>query len=221
MCSGRIDPIIIIEAFEQGVDGVFIGGCHPGDCHYLEGNYNAAKKIKMTMELLGLTGLETGRLRLEWVSASEGQRFAEVMTEFTDEIKELGPSPLASDSPPEDLLRKLTAAKAAMSDFRLRSIMAKEYKIVDKDGNVYGEMKDQGEWDEFAQEALNTEFERKQILGLIKTDPLSVKDLAVKTEIPTHRTLSHIVTLRAKNLVALDSIEGLTPKYIALYAGGD
>ena len=69
MCSGRIDPYIILEAFTQGTDGVFIGGCHPGDCHYLEGNYQAERKIKMTKQLVKTAGLEPKRLRMEWVAA--------------------------------------------------------------------------------------------------------------------------------------------------------
>jgi len=221
MCSGRIDPHILLEAFEQGIDGVFIGGCHPGDCHYLEGNYNAERKINMAKKLVEKTGLEPERLRLEWISASEGQQFAQTMVEFNDQIKELGPSPLGGGSPDPEILRKLAAAKEVAKDFRIRAIVAKEYKITAKDGNVYGEMKDQAEWDEFLDEALLTEFERKQILGMIRGAPLSVREIAGKVFLPTERVVEHIITLRGKNQLALDSIDGFTPRYLALYAGGD
>ncbi|MBM4463380.1 MAG: hydrogenase iron-sulfur subunit [Chloroflexi bacterium] len=91
MCSGRVDPTFILKAFSKGVDGVFIGGCHPGDCHYIEGNYKAMRRIALTKKLLQDFGIEPERLRLEWVSASEGVRFGQVVADFTNTIKELGP----------------------------------------------------------------------------------------------------------------------------------
>ncbi len=93
MCSGRVDPEFIIDAFEKGADGVFIGGCHPGDCHYVNGNYRTRRRVKMMKKLLEEMGINPKRLRLEWVSATEGQKFARVIEEFVNEIKELGPSP--------------------------------------------------------------------------------------------------------------------------------
>jgi len=94
MCSGRVDPAFILEAFKNGADGVLVAGCHPGDCHYLAGNYKAQRRIVMLKRLLEQFGLEPERLRLEWVSASEGDRFATVIKDMTEEIKKLGPSPL-------------------------------------------------------------------------------------------------------------------------------
>ncbi len=94
MCSGRVDPAFILEAFKSGADGVLIAGCHPGDCHYLSGNYKAQRRFFMLKGLLEQLGLEPERLRLDWVSASEGDRFATVIKDMTKEIKKLGPSPL-------------------------------------------------------------------------------------------------------------------------------
>ena len=91
LCSGRVDPAFIMKAFLKGADGVLVAGCHKGDCHYLEGNLSAEVRIKNTSEAFDILGWETDRLRLEWISASEGKRFAQVMTEFTEQIKELGP----------------------------------------------------------------------------------------------------------------------------------
>jgi len=93
MCSGRVEPAFILEALKDGADGILITGCHIGDCHYIDGNRNAETRINNTMEALKYLGLD-GRLRLEWVSASEGARFAEVVKEFTEEVEKLGPSPL-------------------------------------------------------------------------------------------------------------------------------
>lgn len=94
MCSGRVDPVFILEAFKIGADGVLVGGCHPGDCHYLSGNFKLQRRILMLKKLLEQFGIEPERLRLEWVSASEGDRFAAVIREMTEEIRKLGPSPL-------------------------------------------------------------------------------------------------------------------------------
>ena len=94
MCSGRVHPVFILEAFRSGADGVLIAGCHPGDCHYLSGNYKAERRVLMLQKVLEQLGLELERLRLEWVSASEGDRFAMVIKGMTKELKKLGPSPL-------------------------------------------------------------------------------------------------------------------------------
>ena len=94
MCSGAVAPLYILEAFCLGADGVFIGGCHPRDCHYQEGNYKTLRRVSLLKKLLPQFGIESERLRLEWVSAAEGKRFAEVVTDFVEEIKKLGPSPL-------------------------------------------------------------------------------------------------------------------------------
>jgi F420-non-reducing hydrogenase iron-sulfur subunit len=94
MCSGRVDPTFILKAFASGVDGVFIGGCHPGDCHYIGGNYKTMRRITLTKKLIQELGIEPERLQLEWVSASEGARFAQVVADFVETIKKLGPNPL-------------------------------------------------------------------------------------------------------------------------------
>jgi len=91
MCSGRVDPLFVLKSFKQGIDGVAVLGCHPGDCHYQTGNYEAENKMKMTKNVLEKIGVEPERLYLDWVSAAEGKRFSEVITGFTAKIKEIGP----------------------------------------------------------------------------------------------------------------------------------
>ncbi len=94
MCSGRVNPAFILEAFKDGADGVLVAGCHPGDCHYLTGNYKTQRKVLLMKNLMGSLGIEPERLRLEWVSASEGDKFAKVVKEMTEVIGKLGPNPL-------------------------------------------------------------------------------------------------------------------------------
>jgi len=95
MCSGRIQPGFVLRALEKGADGVLVSGCHFGDCHYMFGNHRAVEQFERTKNVVRLLGLEDGRIRLEWISAAEGARFAKVIDEFTEQIRELGPSPLA------------------------------------------------------------------------------------------------------------------------------
>jgi F420-non-reducing hydrogenase iron-sulfur subunit len=96
MCSGRVSPFFILKALSVGADGVLILGCHPGDCHYIEGNYKTMRRFPLLKKLLQQLGIEEERVRLEWVSASEGAKFAEVTSNFTQAIKNLGPSSLGS-----------------------------------------------------------------------------------------------------------------------------
>jgi F420-non-reducing hydrogenase iron-sulfur subunit len=95
MCSGRVDPNFVLDALAKGADGVLVLGCHPGDCHYSEGNYKCQRRIPLTRKLAEQMGIDPRRIRLEWVSASEGARFTKVVTEFTDEVRALGPLQLA------------------------------------------------------------------------------------------------------------------------------
>jgi F420-non-reducing hydrogenase iron-sulfur subunit len=94
MCSGTVSPHHVLRAFQKGADGVLIGGCHIGDCHYLKGNYMTIKRIRFLQDLMKFTGYEPERLHLEWISAAEGPKFADTVRSFTDKIKKLGPSRL-------------------------------------------------------------------------------------------------------------------------------
>ena len=94
MCSARFDPSFALRAFQKGVDGLLITGCHIGDCHYREGNVRVEAKIERTRKMLELLGFEPERFQLHWISASEGQRFIKVMTDFVDLLRKLGPSQL-------------------------------------------------------------------------------------------------------------------------------
>jgi F420-non-reducing hydrogenase iron-sulfur subunit len=96
MCSGRVHPAHILEAFKDGADGVLVAGCHiPTDCHYISGNFKAQRRIAMVKKLMEQLGIEPERLRLEWISAAEGDKFAKTIREMTEDLKKLGPSPVA------------------------------------------------------------------------------------------------------------------------------
>ena len=94
MCSGRVDPVFILEALQKGADGVLVAGCHPGDCHYQSGNYKTNRRIKLVKKLLGEMGIEPERVRFEYISASEGNKFASVVKDFVEDVRKMGANPL-------------------------------------------------------------------------------------------------------------------------------
>lgn len=98
MCSGAVDPLYILKALMDGADGILIGGCHPGDCHYMSGNYKARRRVSVIKEILKQFGFEEDRVWLRWISASEGKQFAETVAQMVDRIRELGPNPLKQPS---------------------------------------------------------------------------------------------------------------------------
>jgi F420-non-reducing hydrogenase iron-sulfur subunit len=121
MCTGRIDPQFVLKAFQSGADGVMILGCHPGDCHYKEGNYKALRRFHLLKRMLAQFGIEEGRMRLDWVSASEADKFAETIQDMVKTIKALGPlnripthpsSPHPDGFPPPGESHEATGAEA-------------------------------------------------------------------------------------------------------------
>ncbi|MCP4764173.1 MAG: hydrogenase iron-sulfur subunit [archaeon] len=96
-CSGRINPLFLLKSIQAGWDGVLVSGCHPGDCHYLTGNYMARRKFAMLTDILDLVGMEKGRISFTWVSAAEGEGFAKIITKVTNKVKKLGPNRLFTE----------------------------------------------------------------------------------------------------------------------------
>ena len=216
MCSTRVTPNILLEMFKSGVDGVIVGGCHIGDCHYITGNYYTEKRIAMAKSLMKTAGLDPKRLSFYMVSASEGKRFADLVTDFVETIRKLGPSRMTTD---EKLRRRLDAAIDTAKSYRLRLLNGKEISLIQA-GNVYDKFIDAKKLDTIIDITLKEEFERNFILQLTKERPLSVREMAEELDAPTDEILEQIVVLRSKNLIAMDAIVGVTPKYRAIVAGG-
>jgi len=113
MCSGRIDPQFVLDAFANGADGVLIGGCHPGDCHYQEGNYNCLRRARLLKRVLEQLGIEEERFRVEWISAAEGDRVRQVIDDMVEKLRALGPlrmqkpMPLVNIVTPEHALEEV------------------------------------------------------------------------------------------------------------------
>jgi F420-non-reducing hydrogenase iron-sulfur subunit len=214
MCSGRVDPMFIIHALELGIDGVFVMGCHPGDCHYLEGNYEAMRKFDMTSEFLKLVNLNN-RIRLDWVSASEGARFGQVVTDFINHIKDLGPSPLSGNDPDQELLDKIKAIELAINGSRIRALVGRERKLIEE-GNVYGEKVSKEKFNELFFQAIIDEYERQQIIVSLGKDSKSVKDLAIELKVDPSRVLEHVLVLKRRSEVDFQKIINNTPIFMRL-----
>jgi coenzyme F420-reducing hydrogenase delta subunit len=212
MCSGRVDPALPLGFLAEGADGVMITGCHIGDCHYIDGNLHAKRKYGLLERLVAKAGLEPGRIMLDWVSASEGQRFADIVTGFTDQVRELGPNPAVTDP---CVKLNLMAAKAAAEEYRLRALVGKEEKLV-TEGNVYGEEMTQEEFDRIMEEAVETEFTRNKIRLILSVKPMSVKGLSAETGIDSRIILDHVVALRQRGWVDLHEVQGNSPVYRAM-----
>jgi len=205
MCSGRVDPDIILDTFLYGADGVFIGGCHLGDCHYVEGNYYAEKKIEMARRLLKEAGIEPERLRLEWISASEGERFAATIKEFTEEIKEMGRIEFEKE--------EMEAVRMVAADYRLRILATKERELLEE-GNKYGEVFTQHEMDRLLDGMLREDYEAKRILLKLKK-PMSVKEISSELNWKPNVVFRHILDLKRHERIELHEIRDNTPTYVA------
>ncbi len=205
MCSGRVDPEIILDTFLYGADGVFIGGCHLGDCHYLEGNYYAEKKVEMAKRLLKAAGVEPERLRLEWISASEGERFAEVIRVFTEEIKGMGRIKFDKE--------RMEAVLMAAADYKLRILATKERELLE-DGNKYGEVFTMHEMDRLLEDMVQEDYEAKRILLKLKK-PMSVKKIASELNLKPNVVFRRILDLKRHELIGIHEIRDNTPVYIA------
>ncbi len=214
MCSGRVDPVFIFKALLTGIDGVFVLGCHPGDCHYLEGNYEAEKKIMMVQKFLKEVDFDQ-RVRLDWVSASEGTRFAKVVTEFIESIRDQGPSPLSGDHIDQELFINLKAIENSVSSDRIRALVGCQRKITEAE-NEYGEKVPIEEFNAVFNGAIHDEFVRHRILLSLSTQVLSVKDLATELKLDPSEILENMLTLKSRGEIDYQKIDGNTPLYMRI-----
>ncbi|MBU6997216.1 MAG: hydrogenase iron-sulfur subunit [Theionarchaea archaeon] len=202
LCSGRVDPYVVLTAFEKGADGVLVAGCHPGDCHYISGNYQAEKKIKATWKILSKAGIDQKRLGLEWISAAEGQRFADVVNAFTQMITELGP--LRADP------RKIATAKEETADFRIRWLVGREKDLLEE-GNVFGEPVEESTFEILLDDVVTAQYVRTSILTALKDHSMSAKELAEMLELPSHVVVENLIHLRRGQKVQM--VEGHPIRY--------
>ncbi len=199
MCSGRVDPFLIFEAFREGADGVLVAGCHPGDCHYITGNMEAQQKMKHVARVIERSKIPVQRFEYKWISASEGKLFADTITEFTEELKKLGPiSKEIIDGVPT--MDKIVAAENEFLDFTVRWMIGKE-KVLRDEGNVYGEKLDPDHLTRIVGEVVETKYLKSLVLSLIKDTPLSVADLSEKLGIEGKEVFDCLMQLKNEGSV--------------------
>jgi F420-non-reducing hydrogenase iron-sulfur subunit len=184
MCTGRMDPTLVLEALRMGADAVLIAGCHPGDCHYQKGNFMMEKRYDYLKRAVQSIGIEPERVRLEWVSASEGGKWAALIREMTEEIRRLGPSPFTL----KEIPKKADATIDAFKSQRLRWVVGRSQIKVEIEEQKYRQT---------VNAIMNTEVERHMILRALKEQgPLSAEDLARITGLNPNTTVKHLIALR-------------------------
>ena len=208
MCSGRVEPLFVLRAFLTGFDGVLVLGCHPGDCHYLVGNYHAEKKMNRLKKLLEIIGISQERLYLDWVSAAEGTRFAQIVDSFTERVRQEGP--LEKDG---SLRQRLRAAELTAQSERVRWLLGNELNLLEK-GNTYGEKVSIEELDAVASEVIKEEFFKSWLVLILEENPMSVREVAAITGLRLETISSSLADLEDAGEVNLHSFEGKAAKYV-------
>jgi F420-non-reducing hydrogenase iron-sulfur subunit len=203
MCSGRVDPAFILRAFSNGTDGVFIGGCHLGECHYVtEGNYEALSVMHICRKLLELIGVNPERVRLEWVSASEGIRFAEVITDFTGKLKELGPLGTGEGIDENGLKFKLEAVTNLLPYIKL--VERERLRVRFETEEKYEEFFTSDEVDRLFHGLIVDKLAISQIMVLLRERPLSTGEISEILGLNPSEVTRHLTSSARQGLVRFD-----------------
>jgi len=211
MCTGRIDPALVAEAFRKGLDGLLVVGCYFGDCHYITGNHQAKAKLDMTRRLLKHIGMNEDRLAFRQCSSGEGSVFVEIVTEFDAKLRSLGP--LGGDGDrikAPELFKKLEAAQAVLASEKIRWVIGKRTPFLES-GNMYDEIFTEHEFNRAIDMIIVEEMEVQEILARLKQGSQSIKELASDLAIPSERVFRYMTALKRKGTVALDKIAGQSP----------
>jgi F420-non-reducing hydrogenase iron-sulfur subunit len=207
MCSGRVDPVFIPKVFLAGYDGVMILGCHPGDCHYLTGNYQAEKKINLTRKLLNMAGIDSERLLLDWVSAGEGERLSQVVRQFIEKIRTLGPFPLDAE-----MKGKLKAVRASLEGEKIRWMVGKGPELMEME-NVYKERVPKERLEELIEATIRDELVKNRIVQLVEIKPITATEISQTLNLKLKDTLSYLVSLVGEGKIGFHPSEEKVPKY--------
>jgi len=194
MCSARVDPIMVIDAFSQGADGIMILGCHFGDCHYSVGN-------------------NPQRLYIDWVSASEGERFANIVQEFTSKVMKMGPLGIEEDLDLEEAKRRLKAAKITLESETLRWLVGKERELIE-DKNAYEERMKEEDFNELMTKNITDIYTKSQLLLLLnEKGSLSIREMSEQINLCPAVILEQIVDLQRRGKVEMSGVIDRKPKY--------
>ena len=214
LCTGRVDPALVADAFVNGADGVMVIGCQFGDCHYMSGNYMAKHKLDMAGQVLAYAGLNPARLQFRNLSSAESAKFAQYSTEFVEEIREIGPLGLGDKMGMPKLKEGLEIAQRALAGPKVRWVIGKKPVFIEQgNGNKYGEIFTEHEMSRTLSGIIIDEMATQSILSALEKNPAAVKELAKDLEMPAPDTLKYMLALKRRGLVELDRVEGQSPIY--------
>ena len=218
MCSGRVDPGLMLEPFLRGADGVMVLGCHPADCHYLTGNYQAEQRVFCVRTVLEHLGIDSGRLYLDWVSASEGARFAELVTEFAGQVRRLGPAGGVESREGlsgSEFMRRVQVAKRVTEGEKFRWLVGRRKALLEEE-NVYKEQLSGRRFHDLMSFMVTEECLRAAIELLAEEGPVSCKDMAEILGVSAGRILEHTAYLKKAGFLELHDVSGCSPRYVSL-----
>jgi coenzyme F420-reducing hydrogenase delta subunit/AraC-like DNA-binding protein len=203
MCTGRVDLAFVLRAYLKGADGVIIGGCWPGECHYVtEGNYDALSNMYLLKRLMQYVGVDPGRLRLEWISAAEGTRFAEIMSDFAGQLKALGPLGQGEGIEAPDLKLKLDALDNLVPYVKL--VEREKLRLPEKSEDAYRAFYESDETNRLFDDLFADKIAVSQILILLQESPLSIRDIADRLGLDPSDVSRHLNDSARQKLIRYD-----------------
>jgi coenzyme F420-reducing hydrogenase delta subunit len=207
MCTGRVDLAFVLRAFEKGADGVIIGGCWPGECHYVtEGNYDALGNTYLCKKLMEHVGVNPDRLRIEWISAAEGSRFAEVMSDFAEKLRDLGPLGAGEGIDEHALQRKLGALTRLVPYVKL--VEREKLRLPVKSEETYRTFYESDELEKVFRDLIADKVTIGQILALLEEKPLSTREISERLSLNPSDVSRHMNSSSRQGLVRFDIEQG-------------
>ena len=220
MCTGRVDPTMISDAFMKGADGLMVVGCHFGDCHYITGNYQGKIKVGIATRALDYVGVNPRRISFGQCSSAEGERFVGLVTAFDRNIHEMGPLGSCDRLPLPELQAKIAVAHTALAKEKIRWVVGKFTEFMTL-GNKYGERFTEHEMWRTLDTIVMDEVATHEILGELGRGPVSVKEMASRLKLPSSHVLKYVLALQRRGFAGLASIEGTSPLYRIMESSAD
>jgi F420-non-reducing hydrogenase iron-sulfur subunit len=220
MCTGRVDPTMIADAFSKGIDGLMVVGCHFGDCHYITGNYQAKVKVELARKALSYGGLNPQRVSFNQCSSAEGERFVSMVSAFHRGVSDIGPLGSSDKLSGDQLTEKMLVVKTALGKEKLRWVVGKFTEFTTT-GNKYGERFTEHEMWRTLDTIIIDEINTHEILREMQQGPSAVKDLALKLGQQPPRVLRYVLALQRRGLVESTGMNGSSPLYKVIDTAAD
>jgi coenzyme F420-reducing hydrogenase delta subunit len=212
MCTGRVDPTMVTDAFINEADGLMVVGCHFGDCHYITGNYQAKIKVGLAKRTLEYVGMNPDRVLFAQCSGAEGDRFVHLVTQFDRKMREIGPLGTADSFALPQLKERMAIAQTALGKEKLRWVVGK-FTEFNSTGNKYGERFTEHEMWRTLDTIVMDEIATYEILRELGKGPASVKELAQRLSQSPPNVLNYVLALQRRGFISLEGVDGSSPRY--------